>query len=330
MLVENKARCRPPLADDEVRAIAESIGRYQPEPEILRARRAPTHPPTPNPEEPVYHCLEDIPDLMTLDIAPAEPVVDGLLYSGSMTLLAGADGVAKTFLAQSLTLAVAGGAVFLGRRCRQTPVLYLDYENPGYAVKDRLQLLTGFPDEPQPLPGVKFWGTWLEQQPPQSGSPVLLDICRESKPLLIVDPLRYAHDADENDSGQMMLVMRTLRSYASAGATVLVQHHVAKQEGSTYRGSSALRGAFDCAYVMEDSEETDLLTLKCVKNRFGDKPTVYIKPDFDQGRFDVVDSPAWTKRQAELTRLHQIIEAEPGISVNRIIEMAGCKRTRVC
>lgn len=30
LIADNAARCRPPLADDEVRRIAESVGRYEP------------------------------------------------------------------------------------------------------------------------------------------------------------------------------------------------------------------------------------------------------------------------------------------------------------
>jgi RecA-family ATPase len=75
-------------------------------------------------QEPVrIRSFADIPDIATMNVTPAEPVIDGLLYSGSMTLLAGADGVAKTYLAQKAALAVAAGGEFLGRRCRQTPTL---------------------------------------------------------------------------------------------------------------------------------------------------------------------------------------------------------------
>jgi len=214
----------------------------------------------PRPLEPpgsAIHCFEDIPALSILNLSPPVPVVDGFLHSGSMTLLAASDGSMKTFLAQAMSLSVGAGTRFLGRQCRQTPVVYLDFENPGYAVMDRVALLT----DGQEPPNVKFWGTWLEHQPPQIGSDLLLQICRETKPLLVVDPLRYAHDGEENDSGQMMTVMRHLRSYASGGATVLVLHHVGKAEGSTYRGSTALRGAFDVAYVQELNEESGLVSL---------------------------------------------------------------------
>lgn len=63
-----------------------------------------------------------------------------------------------------------------------------------------------------PVPRFKIWGSWLEQQPPAIGDPLLLEIAEECQPLIIIDPLRYAHTKDENDSTEMTEVMRYLRS----------------------------------------------------------------------------------------------------------------------
>lgn len=269
------------------------------------------------------HHFAEIPDLLTMEVTPIDYLVDGMISRKSLTLWAGIDGTAKTLLAQKMGLAVAAGHNFLGRQCRQAPVLYLDYENPDFAVRERLELLSG---TEKPNPNFKVWGTWLEQQPPPIGSEVLYQLAKEARPLLIVDPFRYAHTAEENDSTEMMLVMQALRSYAAAGAAVVVLHHPAKTEGSTGRGSSAIRGAVDVAFLQELSEETDLITLKCVKNRFGERLTVTIKPDFDEGTFEVTDSPAFKKRQREIERLQAIIASEPGLSVNQIFEKAGGSR----
>jgi hypothetical protein len=272
------------------------------------------------------HHFAEIPDLLSMEVTPIDYLVDGMISRKSLTLWAGIDGTAKTLLAQKMGLAVAAGHRFLGRQCRQAPVLYLDYENPDFAVRERLELLSG---TEKPNPNFKVWGTWLEQQPPPIGSEVLFQIAKEVRPLLIIDPFRYSHTAEENDSTEMMLVMQALRSYAAAGAAVVVLHHPAKTEGSTGRGSSAIRGAVDVAYLQEMSEETDLITLKCVKNRFGERLTVTIKPDFDEGTFEVTDSPAFKKRQEEIERLRLVITTNPGMSKSKIQAMHGGKRTRV-
>ena len=142
-------------------------------------------------------------------------------------------------------------------------------------VRSRLDLMGA-----TPTPYLKCWGTWLPDQPPQVGNQLLLAITKEVQPLMIFDPFRYAHGAEENDSTEMMVVMRDLRACVTAGATVIIFHHPAKVEGSTGRGSTAIRGAVDLAYMQELSDETGLITLRCVKNRFGERPSLTIKPNF--------------------------------------------------
>jgi hypothetical protein len=267
--------------------------------------------------------FDQIPDIMTMEIPPIEPLVDGMISRGTITLWTGSDGTAKTFLIQKMACAVATGGEFLGRRCHAAPVLYLDYENPSFAVRDRLDLMAG-----GPIPGLKVWGTWLEQQPPQIGNELLLTIAKETKPLIIIDPFRYAHGAEENDSTEMMAVMQMLRYCAAAGGAVVIVHHPAKSEGSTGRGSSAIKGAVDVAFLQELSDESGLITLKCSKNRFGERMTVTVRPDYDEGTFEVTDSPQFTQRTEESKRLLRVITETPGLSQNQWWKKSGMMKSR--
>ena len=268
--------------------------------------------------------FDEIPDLQTMEIPPIDYLVEGMIARKTLSLWTGSDGTAKTFLLQKMMIAVATGSPFLGRHCQVAPVFYLDYENPSFSVRDRLDLMAG-----GPIPNLKIWGTWLEQQPPQIGNELLLAIAKETKPLIIIDPFRYAHGAEENDSTEMMGVMQMLRYYAAAGGAVIILHHPAKTEGSTGRGSTAIRGAVDVAFLQEMSDESGLITLRCVKNRFGEKPIVTIRPDYDAGTFEVTDSPQFSKRTAESEKLQQIISETPGITQNGVFLKAGMGRNRV-
>ncbi|MGA8308852.1 MAG: AAA family ATPase [Terriglobales bacterium] len=268
--------------------------------------------------------FDQIPDIMTMEIPPIEYLVDGMISRKTITLWTGPDGTAKTFLAQKMGIAVAMGGGFLGRRCQRAPVLYLDYENPSFAVRERLDLMAG-----GPIGDLKVWGTWLEQQPPQIGNELLLTIAKNTKPLIIVDPFRYAHGAEENDSTEMMGVMQQLRYCAAAGGAVVVLHHPAKTEGSTGRGSTAIKGAVDVAFLQEMSEETGLITLACTKNRFGERHSVTIRPDYDEGTFTVTDSPQFAKRAGDLESLRRVIEESPGLTQNAIYKKSGMKKSRL-
>jgi hypothetical protein len=268
--------------------------------------------------------FDQIPDIMTMSIPSIEYLVDGMISRGTITLWTGTDGTAKTFLAQKMAIAVATGGEFLGRHCQRGPVLYLDYENPSFAVRARLDVMAG-----GPIPRLKVWGTWLDQQPPQICNELLLTIAKETKPLIVIDPFRYSHGAEENDSTAMMGIMQMLRYCASAGGAVVILHHPAKTEGSTGRGSTAIKGAVDVSFLQEMSDETGLITLTCTKNRFGERHSVTIRADFEEGSFTVTDSPQFTKRASEMDTLLSIIQQNPGLSQNAVCEKAGGKKSRV-
>jgi RecA-family ATPase len=185
---------------------------------------------------------------------PAVPAPALGIARNTITLWTGPDGDGKTYLSQVMALAVSRGDMFLGMPCKQAPVLYVDLENPGYVVQNRMQILI---EDGNSLDGLRFWGTWLEidQQPPHAGSELLLTICKETQPLLIVDPFRYFHTAEENDSTAMAGIMQYLRACAAYGCAVVILHHPAKAEGSTGRGSSAICGACDLALLHTHSTE---------------------------------------------------------------------------
>jgi hypothetical protein len=268
----------------------------------------------------------DIPDVLAMEVPALESIVPALgIARNTIVLWTGADGDGKTFLVQSMAVATARGSEFLGMPCVKTPVLYLDLENPAFLVKDRIVPMTNG----EPIPELRIWGIWNEHQPPMAGNDLLLTISKETRPLIIVDPFRYFHAAEENDSTAMSGVMKYLRACASHGAAVVLLHHPAKAEGSTGRGSSAIRGACDLAFIHTLDRDTGLITLKVDKNRHGESRTLTIRANFEDGQFEVTDSPYITRRKDELARIAKVIEAEPGITQNGIAKASGIHRTRV-
>jgi archaellum biogenesis ATPase FlaH len=274
----------------------------------------------------VIRRFRDIPDVLSMEIPPVEYIVPALGISrGSITLWTGMDGDGKSFLAEAMTVAVASGGEFLGMKCQQSPVLYLDLENAAHTVQARLRAIT----EEETISDLRVWGIWNEQQPPQAGSELLLTMAKETRPLIIVDPFRYFHNAEENDSTAMAGVMQYLRACAAYGCAVILLHHPAKSEGSTGRGSSAIRGACDLAFLHSLDKESGLITLKVDKNRNGESRKITIRADFEDGRFEVADSPYLTRRTDDMVRIEEIIKSQPGISQNGIVKASGFPRKRV-
>ena len=268
----------------------------------------------------------DIPDIVTMDIPPMEYLVPSLgIARNTIVLWTGADGDGKTYLAQAMAVAVARGAEFLGMTCQRSPTLYVDLENPAYMVQSRLRSMVG----EQVLSELRVWGQWGEQQPPQAGSELLLTIAKDTRPLIIVDPFRYFHTAEENDSTAMSGVMQYLRACAAHGSAVVLLHHPAKAEGSTGRGSSVIRGACDVAFLHTLDKDTGLITLKVDKNRHGESRSITLRADFENAEFTITEAPYITRRKDELDKIARIIESEPGITQNGIAKVCGIHRNRL-
>jgi hypothetical protein len=276
--------------------------------------------------------FEDIPDIFGLNIKPLEVLVPRIVARKCLTLIAGDDGVAKSLLAMKLAVAVATGGTFLGEQCIKAPVLYIDYENPDGVVLDRMRLVAG-----GPVPKLKIWGTWLGPPlgpPPLVGTDAanaLLRLAEEVKPLFVFDALRDAHEAKENDSDEMSHIMKFLRRLSTAGAAVLILHHIAQRDGSTGRGSNSIRAACDVRFVQTMNEEDpSLLTLKCGKTRFGARFNISIRADYEKGTFEASDNPEFRKKQEEnihrFLRAYRIMEKEPGLSQTDVCKKLGGRK----
>src|SRR6185437_15113382 len=243
-----------------------------PGPLIPEATPVPAASPTP-----LLRCWDDIPNIFTLDAPSIEWMVEGILPRASVTLLAGEPGSYKTWLALALLRGVASGGNFLGRKCAQASVLYLDRENPLPVMRERLAVL-GI--EQSAAADCRIWGGWLDNPPPGIGDFRILEIARERRPLIVFDSLiRFHAAADENSATEMAVVMADLRALANAGATVVVLHHKPKSEGSHYRGSSDIAGGVDTALAVSGDREAGMLRLQCFKSRFAEEFSLTLRPE---------------------------------------------------
>jgi hypothetical protein len=274
---------------------------------------------------------DDIPDIFTLSAPATEGLVEGILPRGSVTLLAGEPGSYKTWLALALLRGVAAGGKFLGRKCAQASVLYLDRENPLAVMRERLAVL-GIDSLAAPPAGAdsRVWGGWLGDAPPAIGDVRLLEITRARRPLIVFDSLiRFHAAADENSATAMAAVMADLRTLANAGATVVALHHKPKSEGSHYRGSSDIAGGVDTAWAVSRDRDPGLLRLECFKSRYAEEFSLTLRPELgSMGDFLVTDSPEASTEQTDVEKLAETIRSNPGQPKERVIEASGVAQRR--
>ena len=263
--------------------------------------------------------IEDIPDPFACPSDETGWVVHGLIPARGVTMIAGEAGAGKTWLALTLARAMTLGGDFLDRRTSLAQVLYLDRENPLSLIRDRLQLLFGGTSD------LRLWGLWCPDEPPMIGDPRLLEFAKDG-PLIIFDSMIRFHRADENSATEMAQVMARLRQLATVGASVVVLHHKAKSDTSSYRGSSDIVAGADAVFAL--TKRDDLLELRTFKNRFAAETTIKIRPDFKSGSFAVVGSPGPESAPDEIDSLAKIIRTSPGCTQNDIIKKCGIQRKR--
>jgi hypothetical protein len=263
--------------------------------------------------------IQDIPDPFDCPSDENGWIVQDLIPTRGVTIIAGEAGAGKTWLALALARAMTLGHDFLGRSTSAAKVLYLDRENPLRLIRDRLQVLLGGASQLRP------WGTWCGDEPPMIGDPRLLEFAKDC-PLIVFDSMIRFHSADENSATEMSQVMAYLRQLATAGASVIVLHHKSKSDTSSYRGSSDIVAGADAVYAL--AKRNDILELRAVKNRFAAETSVKIRPDFKSGSFVVVGGPSPNRTSDEVDSLAHIIRTSPGLTQNKVIEQCGIQRKR--
>jgi hypothetical protein len=268
--------------------------------------------------------IPNLPDMWDFD-ARIEWLVEGLIPAGAVTLLTGESGVGKSTLALALCGAVAHGTRILGRETRQRTVLYLDRENPGQVVRERLHRLR-IPKTSE----LRIWGGWVDPQPHGPNSPSVIEYCREFRPLVVWDSLVAFHTGSEQDASETRKHMQAYRNLAAMGATVLVSHHTGKAETSRqYRGSSDIKAAVDMAWLLESLGDAGAglqsLRLTPFKSRLALVEPMRI--DYTDGQFGVSSTRAETNREI----MERVVRDHPDESAKGLVTLAqaaGVAKTR--
>src|SRR5215213_9513787 len=195
-------------------------------------------------------------DLMALDLLPATPVLQCILYVG-VTVFAGKPKIGKSWIMLNLALAVTTGSTFLGNTTvQQGEVLYLALEDNRRRLQRRIKKL--LPDREAPA-GLHFALDWprldegglealdkqLDEQP--GINLVIVDTLARLKPGGSKKRTQYEEDRDSVDS------LVTLADKHSV-AIVLV-HHLREMESDDpldmIHGTAGLTGGVDSALVLK-------------------------------------------------------------------------------
>jgi hypothetical protein len=208
---------------------------------------------------------------LTQEPPPVDWLVDNLIVRGGSHLLMGEPSVGKSWLTMALCLGVVRGTEWLGQSVSEPGrVLYVDEENAGVLVFDRLRSKLGMTDEEaRNVRYLSNQGIFLDNDPDG-----LVDEALDYGPsLIILDSLTRFHMGEEDKAGPMARLYNTaLKPLArETGAALVVIHHAGKTDStSSYRrsrGSGEIIANMDVGFDVRQNG-INALTMAMFRSRF--------------------------------------------------------------
>jgi hypothetical protein len=268
--IVNAERCDIPLPASDIRRIAESISRYEPEQDIgaSTAMGDAAAESLINKNADVIEKLNAVfGDQLGADYEAPDELVEGLMTIGSAVVVYGDSNSGKTFWALSVAASVAMGTDCYGRRTDPGLVVYLASESPT-SIRSRIQALK------------KYYNNELENlvvvQAPVNfylGDGDATDVIglvktveqMKGQPvrLIVGDTLaRISAGANENSGEDMGPVMSRFDVVAaSTGACMMIIHHNGKDAAKGSRGWSGIRAHIDTEIEVNEKEGVRSVTV---------------------------------------------------------------------
>lgn len=180
---------------------------------------------------------DDLPDPDSLaavwDNMPelAPPLIDGIMRCGHKMLISGPSKAGKSFALIELCIALAEGSHWLGWKCRQGRVMYVNLELDKASCFDRFKKVYEALDiPPDNLSNIDIWNLRGKSQPMDKLAPRLIRRAQKKDyEAIIIDPIYKVITGDENSADQMSKFCNNFDKIATElGCAVIYCHHHSK------------------------------------------------------------------------------------------------------
>lgn len=198
----------------------------------------------------------------------APPLIEGVLRQGHKMLMAGPSKAGKSFALIELSIAIGEGVRWLGWKCAQGKVLYVNLE------LDRASCLHRFKDvygalglQPKAIGNIDIWNLRGKSVPMDKLAPKLIRRATKKNYIaVIIDPIYKVLTGDENSADQMAHFTNQFDKIATElGCSVVYCHHHSKgmQGGKRSMDRASGSGVFardpDALLDLTELELTDEL-----------------------------------------------------------------------
>lgn len=200
----------------------------------------------------VWNCLPDL----------APELIEGILRKGHKMLLAGPSKAGKSFLQIELAIAIAEGRSWLGHRCVQGRVLYVNMELDRASCLHRFRdvyAASGIP--PENLGNIDIWTLRGKSVPLDQLVPKLVRRAQKKDlSAVIIDPIYKVITGDENSAEQMAKFCNQFdKICAELGCAAIYCHHHSK--GAQGGKKSMDRASGSGVFARDPDAQLDMIEL---------------------------------------------------------------------
>ena len=195
---------------------------------------------------------DDLPDIISLAEIHKDPpmlpdeLIQGILRIGHKMLLAGSSKAGKSFLLMELCLAIAGGLQWLGHKCRQGRVLYINLEiDPASCYKRFCEIYDTLGLPYDSMRNIDIWNLRGHAVPLDQLVPRLIRrIQGQNYMAVVLDPIYKVITGDENNATEMSNFCNQFdKICAAAGCATIYCHHHSKGSQGAKRSMDRASGS---------------------------------------------------------------------------------------
>jgi predicted ATP-dependent serine protease len=210
-----------------------------------------------------------------LALPEPDPMIEGILDWGTVTLLSGPSGKGKSFIALDWALSVATECAWMEHSVVPGHVLYVAAEG-GHGQSKRVKAWLNLHKFDLSQPTIKMVIDPINLSNSGQVDRLVQIVHDEEYDLVVIDTLaKCTAGVDENSASEMGLVIAALYKIRDAieenGTSVLVVHHTG-YDTKRARGSSAIVAGVDSVYDLNADDPRDMIRIQCSKRKDGEPP----------------------------------------------------------
>lgn len=275
--VANETRCEVPLPASEVRSIAHSVARYEPDADVaassaLGAEAIEDLLAASQAQSSDYYLTRA--DAFLNQPSPIEWAIRGWVPLSGTTMVYGESGGGKTFITLDMAASVAAGVPWCGLQTVHGTAVYLAGEG-NFGLRQRVASWATKRGTTR-LRNLLVSNRALDLDDPDAVAQVLRSVremTSDHVSLVVIDTVNNHMSGDENAAKDVRALFGSVNTVAAAlGAPVILNHHVGNNAEARHRarGSSAFKASLDSSILVENRDGA--ITVSCAKMKDGPHP----------------------------------------------------------